>query len=232
MVQEQRIDELDPLPYTAEMPSLMSAWGRVDIHSIIAKFLQDNLITGAYVECGVASGRSAISAIRAYCRANVCKNFVLCDSFDGLPNLEGQDIESEQFFSGQFKFAQDLVEKKLEQYGVYTFNPEIDFVAGWFNESLPIFTRNNPNIKIAVLHVDVDLHKSCLDVLNNFTSMLQTGAVILFDDWNCFKASNQHGERLAASEWLKKNPAITFNHYCSYGWHGAAFIVQINKDLA
>jgi hypothetical protein len=31
----------------------MSVWGRVDIHTIVGKFLEDNKILGAYLEFGV-----------------------------------------------------------------------------------------------------------------------------------------------------------------------------------
>jgi len=78
--------------------------------------------------------------------------------------------------------------------------------------------------------MDVDLYYSCVPILAKLLPFLQDGAVILFDDWNCFKASSKHGERRAVCEWLKSNNNLQLHPYCAYGWHGQAFIVGIEKD--
>jgi len=53
---KNRIDDLDPLHYTDEMPSLMSAWGRVDVHTVVAKFLADNKVTGHILSLALGKG--------------------------------------------------------------------------------------------------------------------------------------------------------------------------------
>ncbi|HEY3518189.1 MAG TPA: hypothetical protein VGL98_14165, partial [Gammaproteobacteria bacterium] len=91
-----RVDELDPLPYADSWPSLRSATGRVDIHSLAAFWVRESGLVGDYYEFGVASGRSAIAAIRAsrlYGWPSP-RRFHLFDSFRGLPELTGPDAGS------------------------------------------------------------------------------------------------------------------------------------------
>lgn len=228
---KKRIDDLDPLHYSAEIPSLMSAWGRVDIHTIVAKFLGDNQVTGAYLEFGVGKGRSAVSAIRAYARENVCKKFYLFDSFCGLPQLEGSDQASEQFRKGDYAFSKADVVSFLKSRDI-PLDDSIELNEGWIENSFGDWAVRNPTVLAAIVHIDVDLYSSCVAILNKLQPFLQNGTVILFDDWNCFKASSKHGERRAVNEWLKSNQNLLLHTYCTYGWHGQAFIVEIEGKSA
>lgn len=223
-----RIDNLDPLDYTNEMPSLMSAWGRVDIHTVVAKFLSDSKVTGAYLEFGVGQGRSAVSAIRAYTRGNVSKEYYLFDSFRGLPKLDGPDHESEQFRKGDYAFSKAEVINFLEKHNI-TVDESIELNEGWIEESFANWSTKHLEVRAATVHIDVDLYSSCASVLSYIKPFLQNGTVLLFDDWNCFKASSKHGERRAVNEWLKINSNVELHEYCSYGWHGRAFIVEIDE---
>ncbi len=219
-----RRDELDPLPYAEGYPSLLSVTGRVDIHSLVAKFLSDSRTQGAYLEFGVGKGRSAVSALRAYRRENVCDRYILCDSFEGLPELTGVDVGSRQFQRGDYAFDQPAVEAFLERYGVADAAP-ISFLKGWFGpDTADEVTQVLGDSPVAVIHVDVDLYESCGWVLQAVTRHVRPGVVMLFDDWNCFNASNRFGERRATAEWLRANPGFELNELSSYGWHGRAFV--------
>lgn len=219
-----RSDELDPLPYTEGYPSLMSVSGRVDVHSLAAKFLADSRITGAYLEFGVGKGRSAISALRAYTRERVCNRYILCDSFEGLPELSGVDSDSRQFQKGDYAFSQEAVGGFFQAYGVSGLAP-VEFLKGWFGADTKSRVQEAlGDDELAVVHVDVDLYESCRWVLEAVSDRLRPGVVMLFDDWNCFNASNRFGERRATIEWLEANPGFALNELTSYGWHGRAFV--------
>lgn len=219
-----RRDELDPLPYAEGYPSLRSATGRVDIHSLVAKFLADSRSQGAYLEFGVGKGRSAVSALRAYTRAGVCSRFVLCDSFEGLPRLEGPDAGSAQFKQGDYAFSLEQVAALFAEREVDGLAP-ITCVQGWFGPSTRAGVEEAlQGIAPVVLHVDVDLYESTRIVLASVGDLLKPGAVVLFDDWNCFNASNRYGERRATREWLEDNPGFALNPFAAYGWHGQAFV--------
>jgi O-methyltransferase len=224
----QRVDPLDPLPMDCEWPSLRSFSGRVDIHTLAAFFVRENKLSGSYFEFGVASGRSAIAAIRANRRENpfTVSPFLLFDSFEGLPTLSGRDKGSKQFQAGDFAFDTEAVIKNLEQHKVYQ-EDKVHLIPGWFEDSLPAFPADKLGIsRAAIVHIDVDLHSSCLTVLNFIEPFLQVGTVVLFDDWNAFCASRHKGERAATGQWLEENPQWELNDFAAYGWHGRAFIVD------
>ena len=223
-----RRDELDPLPYHVEWPSLRSATGRIDIHSLAAFWVRESKLRGNYLEFGVGAGRSAVAAIRAHRRENpeTVPTFFLFDSFEGLPELRGSDADSQQFTAGQFAFGIEAVASKLRQHGVD--DAEIVLVPGYFESSLPTFEHASfRGLGAAVVHIDVDLYGSACTVLSSITPLLQQGTVILFDDWNAFTARDTHGERAAVREWLAANPRLRLESYAKYGWHGEAFLVHV-----
>jgi hypothetical protein len=223
-----RIDELDPLPYNEEWPSLRSAWGRVDIHSLAAFWVQESTLEGHYLEFGVGAGRSAVAAIRANRRVNGGRvhRFFLFDSFSGLPPLVGPDAESNQFAPGDYAFSVEDVSKKLERHGVID-GADVVLVPGYFEHSLPSFDPGElRGAGAAIVHIDVDLHASCAAALSFLTPHLQAGTMMLFDDWNCFAARNDRGERRATREWLANQPGFRLESYAKYGWHGEAFILD------
>lgn len=225
-----RRDPLDPLPYFAEWPSLRSATGRVDIHSLAAFWIHESRILGDYYEFGVASGRSAISAIRAsrLYGQPAARHFHLFDSFEGLPELTGVDAGSRQFDRGDYAFHLEQTRRNLEEHGAW--DPSlVTFYRGWFEDSLTAGLRESlADRPAAIVHVDCDLYESALTVLSFVTPLLQRGTILLVDDYNCFQASNDLGLRRALMEWASGSGAIvSLQPYASYGWHGQVFIVDL-----
>lgn len=226
-----RCDDLDPLPYWGEMPSLLSAWGRVDVHSVVAHYLLDNKLAGAYLEFGVGRGRSAVSALRAYRRAGVCDQFHLFDSFQGLPEPREIDGKSAQFQAGDYAFTREMVEGFLRDHEVWD-SACTSLHEGYFEETVKKWVPQAlaSELSVVVVHVDVDFASSCLTVLSQIAELLQTGSVILFDDWNCYGASPRAGERLAVAKWLERNPHIKLSPWFPYGWHGQVFFCDVGEE--
>jgi hypothetical protein len=224
----QRRDSLDPLPYSELWPALQCTSGRIDIHTLAVRWVRESHLRGHYLEFGVGTGRSAIAAIRAQQRddADTVRQFFLFDSFKGLPTLRGRDAGSTQFHEGQFAATEDEVREKFKAHGLTDLS-RVHFVPGLFDASLPAFdTSRFGGEPAAIVHVDVDLFASARDVLSFVTPHLQQGTLLLFDDWNAFAASNDHGERAAAREWLARETSIEIERWLDYGWHGRAFIVH------
>ncbi len=224
----RRVDELDPLPYATEWPSLRCVTGRIDVHSLVSFFVRESRSVGHYLEFGVGAGRSAVAALRAHGRDNPegIAHYFLFDSFEGLPALSGPDEGSKQFEAGQFAFSLADVERKLTAHGVWD-EARITCVPGFFETSLPAFDRSHfKGLTASVVHVDVDLHESARQVLEFVTPHLHQGTILMFDDWNAFDASWNHGERAATRAWLGAHPHLNLESYARYGFHGEAFIVH------
>jgi Macrocin-O-methyltransferase (TylF) len=96
--------------------------------------------------------------------------------------------------------------------------------AGWFSESLP---KLDPGTKFALIHIDCDLYQSALEVLDFVfkNSTLSDGALVLFDDWNCCRASKDFGERKAWREACDRYQVVA-EDAGGYGWAGHRFIVH------
>jgi hypothetical protein len=79
---------------------------------------------------------------------------------------------------------------------------------------------------VSIAHIDCDLYSSALDCLNFLDGRLADGAILLFDDWFCFRGHRDHGVRAALEVWScgKKYDLI---EYFSYSWAGKAFIVNM-----
>jgi hypothetical protein len=80
--------------------------------------------------------------------------------------------------------------------------------------------------KAAVIHIDADIYQSAVEALELMRNSIQQGTVILFDDYNCFDASNNKGERRALREFSEKT-GIFFEPWFAYRNVGQAFLCQL-----
>ena len=87
---------------------------------------------------------------------------------------------------------------------------------------------NGNTAKAALVHMDCDLYQSTVEVLDFLerSDALQDGCVVMFDDWNCNKASPWFGERRAFREFLERQDRYTSSQFFTYGFNGAAFILH------
>ncbi len=185
-------------------------------------------VPGDIAEFGCHTGRTAkvIAAGMKLMRAN--KRLHLFDSFDGLPtsvhevDRENVHVKTGVWGAGAYK---GLNPEQL-QHACQKYLPPgtVHIHTGWFSESLP---KMAPGTKFSMLHIDCDLYVSALDVLDFVfqTGALSDGAVVLFDDWNCCRASNDFGERKAWKEACDRYRVVA-EDWGGYGWAGHKFIVH------
>lgn len=83
----------------------------------------------------------------------------------------------------------------------------------------------------AIVNIDSDLYVSAKDALNLVSPKLQQGSVLLMDDWNCFNASPEKGERKALREFLDGCPEIQAEPWFAYHYTGQAFIIHRKGNL-
>ena len=147
------------------------------------------------------------------------------DSFAGLPRPRGVDAESGEFREGQYAASQQEVRGHLDRHGVdwdRTF-----LVAGFYEPLLTPELRERLDMKPAALVlIDCDLYESTVPVLGFMAQLLQEGTIVLMDDWNCFGASDQMGERKAFGEFLREHQEWRAQPWFSFGWHGQAFLMR------
>lgn len=148
-------------------------------------------IPGHYYEFGLYQGFTFYEAVKA---SREIHHFGF-DSFEGMPdNSEGGGFEF-----GRFKVTYKRVINHLITAG--TFSHREHLVKGFFSDSLTQQLQTEQKaFPASVVLIDSDLYESAVTVLEFIKPLLQTGTIIIFDDWGSFGA--EAGEQRAWREFL------------------------------
>lgn len=198
------------------------------------EFVYKSEVNGVFAEFGVYQGMSFSRALKVNetwqqkTKRNHIVNFVGFDSFEGLPTFTKEDfLETyEVFKEGQFsETSVDKVLELLKGEGCATEN--VHLIPGLFSETLeaPKTLDIFNNQKVAIAHIDCDLYSSAVDCLNFLETRFHDGAVLLFDDWFCYRGRSDRGVHKATLEWLAQSQ-FKVSEYFNYSWAGKAFIVN------
>ncbi len=184
-------------------------------------YARSEQIPGDYAEFGVWTGRTFIEAWRVGRSLGTPRRYFAYDSFEGLPDAEGVE-DTGRFKPGEFSHSRRAFEARLRRARVPA--ADVEIVEGFYEHSLKPDALQPREVAIA--WVDCDLYVSTVPVLEFLTDRLSQGAILLFDDWFCFKGDPEAGEQRACSEWLARNPGITLVPWRTFNWAGQAFIVR------
>lgn len=147
--------------------------------------------------------------------------YVGFDSFEGLPEITKID-EQDIWEKGKLAFAEERFINTCFSHGIP--RDRLKTVRGFYDQSLtPELAQQFAPKKAAVIYIDCDLYTSTVSVLRWIPSFLQVGTIIVFDDWNCFNADPDRGERRAWREFVGANPNLRFEPFVSTA-EGQGFI--------
>ena len=175
-----------------------------------------------YLEFGCHSGRTFSAAIRA-CRYLDMDDarFFAFDSFEGLPATD--KAEDGYFEAGSFATSVDDFVRLVRKMSGRLMDRE-HIVPGFYKDSLtPGLQARMP--KVGVVHIDVDLYSSTIEVLKFIRPLLVVGTVLLFDDWYCFPPGVNKGEARALKEFRELNPSFAVEEWKAYSTFGRSFFV-------
>jgi len=185
-------------------------------------------VEGHVVEFGTMTGRTASVLAAAMATFRHKGELHLFDSFEGLPEATSQ-IDRDSFHVKEGVWSEGTLQgigpsalrSKCRR---YLADHRIFIHEGWFKDTTKLLPEGK---KFGLIHMDGDLYQSTIDALDPLFSrrMVSEGAALLFDDWNCNRASNQLGERRAWRELVQKY-RIVFSEGGDYGWAGHRFIVH------
>lgn len=180
------------------------------------------LLPQTYFEFGCHSGRTFSAAVRASKFLGMSNaEFYAFDSFEGLPETSLEDDGC--FKTGTFCTARnDFVRIVQKKAGLRL--DEGNIVQGYYCNSLtPELQTRMP--KAGVVHIDVDLYSSTVDVLEFIKPLLVVGTVLVFDDWYCFPPDGNMGEQRAFEEFREANPSFKAVEWKAYSTFGQSFFV-------
>jgi hypothetical protein len=221
-------------------------FNRNDVHGALHRawaYVHATQLSGDYYEFGVYRGHSLISSWLSYRRSNgrilnskdlpyerkgsvadfmtYQSVFYGFDSFSGMPeNDEGEDTLA----TGTFMATEQNTRELCAVAGLKA--PRLRLVPGLFSDNAQAIG----SAPAAIVHLDCDLYLSTRDALNMIAPRLVQGSVLLCDDHDLFRASNDKGQRRALREFLEQSQ-IELEPWFAYGAASRAYLCHVpNRD--
>ena len=169
------------------------------------KHIDECLIAGDIVECGVWAGGSIIASKLAHNKTSN-RSFWLFDTFEGMtePTIE-DGVVAQKVFDLETQNGKDpnwlKISKEVVQKNIIDTTGDDDFcnyISGPIEETLTSQKTSLPS-QIAILRIDTDWHDSTMAALENLFHLVVPGGVIILDDYGFWE-----GSRLATESFFKK----------------------------
>jgi hypothetical protein len=194
---------------------------RLDLMLDIARFANINRpIDGYYMEFGSHEANTMRMAWQCFGHL-FAWHFIAFDSFQGLPEIAAIDAQ-DIWEQGKLATAEAEFIRLCRSAGMPA--GRLSTVRGFYEQSLtPERAAGLAGRKAAVVYVDCDLYLSTVPVLEFIRGFLQPGTIIVFDDWNCFHADPDKGERRAWREFRDRYPHLAFEPFVQTGMQ-ASFV--------
>ena len=130
---------------------------------------------GVVIECGAYLGGS--TAKLSHAAAMTRRELIVCDSFEGLPEVAGSDhsLGKTAFHEGDYRAQLMQVKSKVARFGRIEC---VTFVPGWYDESLSTLR----GIRIACAFWDVDLRESFISCIKALWPAVRPGTKVFLHD--------------------------------------------------
>lgn len=156
-------------------------------------------LPGHIVECGVYKGASLIrfATFREVLESPYSRTVVGFDAFGRFPEQK-DPLDAE--FIARFERAGGegiSVEELRRALGLKSLS-NIELIPGDIGATVPRYLEEHPELKIALLHVDVDTYEPTTVILNYLYDRVVKGGVVVFDDFGTVS-----GETRAIDEFFK-----------------------------
>lgn len=188
------------------------------------KALTYNQIDGDYVEFGshgATTFRLAFDQIR---QRGMKRHLWAFDSFRGLPAPTEPKDDHPVWQSGTMATSEPEFHAICHAHGIQ--RNAYSTVSGFYQDTLPAFGASAAPANIALAYIDCDLYSSTKSVLEFLRPRLKHGMLVAFDDFFCWSATQNSGERMALLEFQAGLSEWNFVRYRDYGWAGCSYLVE------
>lgn len=149
---------------------------------LYGRLLRERLsgIEGDLIECGVAKG--GMSLFLGRIARNAGRHMYALDSFEGLPEPD-PILDNAYFRAGDYRAKAergDLLARFQQEIASRALGEVITPVRGFFDRTLSTLPGD---LKLAFMHLDVDLYRSALDCLEALWPRLSPGGMMVMDDF-------------------------------------------------
>jgi len=157
-------------------------------------------VPGEILEFGVYKGVSFVQLLsfRNLLENDFSRKVIGFDIFGKFPE-DKLSLESDKQFvkrfenGGGFGISKNELDSHLRQKGFRNYQ----LIEGDILKTLPQYLLQNPNLKISLLHIDVDVYEPTLVVLENLWDKIVSGGILMLDDYGTVE-----GETKAVDDFL------------------------------
>ncbi len=161
-------------------------------------------VAGDIVECGVYKGASLMrfATFRDLLEHQKSRKIIGFDIFGRFPktgNTEDDKFIEKFELGGGTGITKELLEKFMSEKQFYNF----ELIKGNIMETLPAYTTSHPELKISLLHIDVDVYNATKQCLESLYEHVVPNGVIIFDDYACVDGATK-----AIDDFFKDNKSF------------------------
>ncbi|MCX5666804.1 MAG: class I SAM-dependent methyltransferase [Candidatus Omnitrophica bacterium] len=168
-------------------------------HYELYKMVRD--LPGSIVECGVFKGCSLVrfTAFRTLLNNSFSKKIIGFDTFGGFP--ETNFVPDKKFrqhlidTAGEHSISKQQLLDVLKQKGL---DKSVELVEGDITTTVPGYVESHPELKIALLNLDVDIYEPSTAILEHLYPRIVQGGILVLDDYGVWP-----GETKAVDEYFK-----------------------------
>jgi hypothetical protein len=168
------------------LTSSVSRLGKLITHYEFYKMIKD--LPGDIVEFGVFKGVSLVkwATFRELFENTYSRKVIGFDIFGKFPETSFKgDVHHRDVFmkdAGESGISIKDLEKVLE----YKQLKNIELVKGDILKTAPKYLNDNPQLKISLLHIDVDIYEPSKVILETMYDSVVKGGIIILDDYGTF----------------------------------------------
>jgi hypothetical protein len=189
---------------TFYLRSDVSRLGKLLAHYEIYKRIVD--LPGAILELGVYKGASLVrfASFRQLLENDFSRAIHGFDAFGAFPTDKiagGPDLAFIERFEGAGGegISRDLLAEIVASKNIRN----VHLHAGNVFDTIPAFLEREPALKIALLHLDMDVYEPTAFALDQLAERMVRGGIVLFDDYTSVEGATRAGDEFAAKHGLR-----------------------------
>lgn len=163
----------------------MAGQRRLDSFSALVATAVEDEVPGHVIETGVWRGGASFVAAKTIELLGECasgRKTFLADSFSGIPKQKGGQQDATAYKLDILNNNNvDWVRRDAQSLGLDL--SRLQFIVGYFNESLPRMITANPSIRFAVVRLDGDTYQSTHQAIRLLYPRLSPGGFLIVDDY-------------------------------------------------
>ena len=157
-------------------------------------FRRASRVASDIVECGVFKGASLgrFLKFRALFESPASRKIYGFDTFGAFPPADDpMDEEKREEFVSEAGDQSIPRQQLLGLFDGLELNENLELVEGDIRETAPAFCNDNPDLKISLLNIDVDLLEPTRICLEHLYPRVVSGGIVILDDYGAFPGATK-----------------------------------------